>query len=375
MASGWLIAAGLAAGGVVLYLYEKSKKPPPSGSDCKAGCKALLTGDEEKACELACDAAGYIPDPFHDSAGDRNAAIQKGDQGNIQLNGAVKLGLPAELQLARSVNDPNGTNNGIEMMTGSVLEFESGCQPFSGAPGWSKCKTGTQSMWADETDPDDAYNHAALPAFANADLESVWLDHHDTGSPLDDATKAAAFSGNANEDHPDPTTQGPFPSGRTIGATKQAPGTKVPTGQVGYLVRGKPMMCPQGQAPDIWDESGLPRALGADEEIVCAVDGRHRAKEGTGGGVSTGEGTQAQHEQVGNVGGQIDCPPPPGFTWDTGPIGPYLRRLHAGETPKCKTGSSTPPSSSSSSSSSTSTRSAPSSTPFQALRLTPQGFG
>lgn len=372
MASPWVIVAGLAAGGVALYFYEKKKQQQQqSPSECKAICKATLSGDEEKACELACDAAGYIPDPFHDSVGDRQAAITKGDQGNLQLNGDVELYLPEELQHPPALSQ----SGGVQTMDGSVLRFKKGCVPFKGAPGWEKCKPGTQSMWSSDTDVDQAYNHGALPAFANDQLLSVWVDHHDTGSPLDDATKAATLSGNANEDHPDVTTQGPFPAGRTFGVTKNTPGTKVPTGSEGWIVRGKPMICPQGQAPDLWDESGLPRALSPGEEITCVPDGRHRsgAGTGTGGGVSTGEQTIGHGTFV-----HGDCPPPQGFTWDVSSAGlDYLRRLRAGEAPKCKRGTSpsSSPSSSSSSPSSTRSTSTSSSSTTNAVRLTPHGFG
>ncbi len=84
------------------------------------------------------------------------------DAKNRELNGEIEIPLGPEvksmstvLELALGAQTPSGLDSPsqaitqgkfVEPMKGSVLRFKSGCEPFTGAPGFAKCAKGTQDM-------------------------------------------------------------------------------------------------------------------------------------------------------------------------------------------------------------------------------------
>ena len=364
MASTALIVGGLAAAGAVAYiLYKRSQAKPKS--DCQKACDALLDGAEKTACEAACNVdvtqllggfgdlaytvANAIPG-VSDKSQDFVKALDADDATNRNLNGDVEMWLPPELR-----SPPIGKASGVQTMQGSVLRFKNGCVPFSYAPGFEKCNTGTKSMWVrevqDRAGAAGHYNTGIFPAFANETLANEFVTEHDLGNEEAPNSKAQLLSGQALTGYGDASTQGPFPAGAKIGArpcssadkVKSTSGlcaeTTVPDGSVGWLFRGRPMICPQGQAPGLWAPDGKPRSnIDPRETPPCVPSGRYTK---TGGSISSTGGAQQA------------CPPPAGFTWSKATDGTwYLRRLRVGETytGACPPGASSGPSSSSSSS-------------------------
>jgi len=333
MASPALIAGGLLLGGGLLLLWRRQAQQKQQDL-----CAAACAGDAQ--CLAACAAgkaiAGLLGDAWDAVKPGRPNAQVLSDEAkhNDALNGPIKTKLkrldptrtaayanttigggatPDQQRAAFNAaseavfgiapfdpSDHRGTASspqGVALpfgLGGNALEYENGCTPFKGTPGWGKCAAGTVDMFGEENrllaedvlvDDNTAKWHrvAARAAGSANNVASAIVGLTDP---------SAMFTGSIDPMRPDPTTQGPI-------ATSD--------GKQQWLVAGQPLVCNKGDYP------------------VTTADGKAFVLPGK----CAGRGTQVLTGA---------CPPPAGFTWDVSNGADYLRRLRAGEQPRCKTG-------------------------------------
>lgn len=357
MVKGLLIGAGVA--GVGILLLRAMRRPEPAPQDPSV-CDAL-----PEPYRTYCKAASGLLDGIAglNDKGKKHADEEKNrDATNQQLNGAVKVAMPgtpggADTSVAWGVAgngepcekclydaDKHYIRHYGNSAKGTVMEFENGCQPFEGAPGWSKCAPGTKSMWA--TDIDEAFGYfseygdvdnSAEPAFltlealeAQAKKDKSDGVKHANGVQVYRPAVAAAFgTGSARLAGADVMTTGPY---------------RAKDGRLWWLVKGKRIDCPVGQAPDVIRDGALgvvdhrtnpnaPKCVPVDSATAWTSSGPDYVPPSTGGdggaaaAAGAGSGTRTE---LGCNGTQA----PAGYTFDRTADGAwFLRRLRANETP------------------------------------------
>jgi hypothetical protein len=304
---------GGALGGLGLLLYKRWKdakaaaeKKPPELSDCEKAAQATAAVNPAygAAALLACKAVKVI-EGLNSSVDKNDKEVASRDAKNLQLNGDVEIPQQQGLQ-------------------GSVLRFKNGCVPYAGAPGFGKCAPGTQSMWMHDTHTAiDAYDYTQ-PAFRNPSDRDAWL--HGGWDKLSSAERgvqvggvrvhaAALLTGSTDPTAPDPATSGSAVAG---------------AGWTGY-VKGRPVTCPAGQAPALWDANGKPIRDQRDGTPPCAPDGVSSfTPSSSPPPPSVGGGTAPVSSTPTCDGANA----PAGYTYAQTSTGAwYLRRLADGETP------------------------------------------
>jgi hypothetical protein len=238
--SGGIVAAiaGVIVGGVALVLVRK-REAAASGTAPASPCDQLPEGQLRDACKLALGIVDKLPEVLELVPGIRasekegTAFFAARDEENKRLNGAVKTPLvPVDVW----GNDPvsvQGAGATYRNQRGTVLEFQNGCQPFFGAPGFSKCAPGTKDMW------EVAWADRPNPGLNEFKTDPAYLTMKERlASSLVTVNKNAFNSGRGGKPDPsnaDPNTHGPFPDG---------------TGGQFWVVKGKRIACPSLQAPD-----------------------------------------------------------------------------------------------------------------------------
>lgn len=135
----WILGGLAAAGGVAYVVIRKhNAAAAQGGSACASIAQPIgrLYGFDipPSACGAVDAVLGKVAGAFTDH-----------DAKNRQLNGEIAIPLDAPTKsIARTFRQ--GQPNAVDFLTGSVLEFKNGCQPFAGAPGFGKCAPGTTSM-------------------------------------------------------------------------------------------------------------------------------------------------------------------------------------------------------------------------------------
>lgn len=308
MASDWLIAAALAAGGVGLYFVLKPKKKPASA--CDQLCTSAGDPGGHAVCVAACNVGGGVLGDvaglFHTGRPNSQVLADEAAE-NDKLNGPIKTPThkldpkPTQLGAARqiapqdlgmklllSLDPPEALPFGLG---GNAIEYENGCVPFWGAEGWSKCAQGTHNMFGEEN----------RDLNEQVDMTEPWRfvttrpARRSPNDPVQQPVFVRDFhtirQGSFDRIRPDPTTQGPVPAAG---------------GGNTWLIAGELLTCPAGQCPDTVDSTHFAYPP------KCVRDGKY-----------TNEG---------NVAGTGDCPNP-GFTWDVAKDGTrFVRRLRVGET-------------------------------------------
>lgn len=218
---------------------------------------------------------------------------------NEELNGEIAI--PNTVPLYQS-------QQAVKPTTGSALRFKNGCEPFEGAPGWTKCEPGTNDMRTHVVDGRFPASYekvrAAAPTreqyFANPEKPIDW---------------SGLLKGSVSPEYPDPATQGPFP---------------MPDGTAWWWIRGEKLQCPTGQAPAMWNADGSPIRDQRTGLPSCAPGGIVAVdpnSPGSQGGTNPVDTTPGDHETA-----SLDCnadgTAPAGYTW----TGTAWRRLMPGET-------------------------------------------
>jgi hypothetical protein len=132
MGAGAVLAVALGAGG--LYLLARSQRAPapaPGSGGGSSKCDALESISPTAAA--ACRAASGVLDVL----GEVNNA---GMNHNVELNGPF-ASVPSAL-----LDQVAYQGFGDRARRPYAGEHKNGCQPFAGAPGWSKCAAGTKDM-------------------------------------------------------------------------------------------------------------------------------------------------------------------------------------------------------------------------------------
>lgn len=302
------IAGGLALGG--LYLWYKQRagaSSKPEEDSCAVACR--LSGpyciDGGASCR-ATNAVLAALSPFHDSSEMLTGEVANTRKINDALNGEIEV--------------TNALAHGATtVLTGSVLKYKSGCQPYAYAPGFSKCKPGTLDEYISAlqhragvdfpaTEQDNVTEEAFTTVAARlayeakhqdlVDSASHWYELNVSGTQhanvFEHVVKEKFMTGAAG----DPTTVGPWAN---------------TTGGAFWMVRGKRVDCPSGQAP----KAIVYQAYQRDPSALTDDDARAP--------VPIDQDPAVVHTQLGCVGTSA----PPGFTWKAG----GWKRLAAGEVP------------------------------------------
>lgn len=136
------IAVGGGLVGGALLLRKSKEAAPPAPSSSTNPCDRLKAAGAPQYAVDACNAARTI-------AGGLGALVDmlpNTDQDNIAINGPVtkRIHGAAQLALHREMG-ANSADYGPVTAPGT-LEYQNGCVPIPGHPGWSKCAPGTKSM-------------------------------------------------------------------------------------------------------------------------------------------------------------------------------------------------------------------------------------
>lgn len=213
--SGGILAAVLGAAGAAAYVLwrksEDAKGKPPSGAGADP-CEGITNPYGYAVCK----GAGIV-NSFLDGLANWDKAA---DAKNRELNGAVKVPLAERLKKASICPGTTAGSPTRPAIWGTVVEFENGCQPFDGAPGWSKCKPGTTSM---------------VTANCGSDMK---------GPALAPTVEARTAAGNVNI-YPSASL-----SGRPGDAFTSGPYVNPTTGEGWSWVLGQEIKCPSGQVAD-----------------------------------------------------------------------------------------------------------------------------
>jgi hypothetical protein len=297
---------------------QPSKEDAAAGLACK-GLSSLLSSVgvpmTPEMCQKGLSGAGAVLDVIgglNNKSDQQYAEEKRRDAINRKLNGDIAVGHPL-------MPPPNYRDIAAapDPMKGGVIEFQNGCQPFFGAPGWSKCATGTQDMWRNSIYKavgigTSELNERAQGAYRTYDEYEAARKAKNVTRPM---IKGALRTGSPG----DPSMAGPRPN---------------KDGTFRWWVRGKVVDCATGQCPktvlqgakirDHRDNPSGTYAATTDErdDVTCVpVDSLGTPATPPPPGTSS-----SSSSQVACVGAQ----PPAGMTWDRAG---YWRRLQAGETP------------------------------------------
>lgn len=342
MASGGLIAALVGAGGAVALVVLARRSQAAAGADDgpgggaagKSPCDYLKGVDEAAyasclALQGGISVIGGIVDMLPSGPGDEFRAK---DAKNRELNGKVKTPLVQQVRTCLDTSNGHPAANGASSyvpLWGTVLEFENGCTPFEGSPGWSKCAPGTADMMVGESYINkNASNYDPVTRTVNWEMRGP-SSHVMTGDRYRDGDKLVVDAA----------------SGRYIGgaaggncAAKTPFPLPIPEGGEGWFYKGRPFVVPAGAWPDfdILDESGLPtlRGLGGvtDHRGEDAAEWLDNHMGPTTSGVVKCydflDREVACNAQQSTNQQSVDCNNTPGYIWD--PQG-FCRRRKVGE--------------------------------------------
>lgn len=326
---------------MALVVLARRSQESAAGSDEPGGegggkspCDYLKGNPSAYASCLALQGGVEIIDGFIDMLPDGPGdEFRAKDAKNRELNGKVKVPLVQQVRscLDTSYGHPtsNGPATGFVPLWGTALEFENGCTPFKGSPGWSKCAPGTAHMMIGESyRSKDADNYDPVTRTVNWEMRGS-SEHVMTGDRYRDGDKlvvdpssgkyfAAAAGGNCG-------VKTPFP-------------LPIPEGGEGWFYKGRPFVVPAGAWPDFdnLDESGMPTLRGLGGVIDDRGEGAAEWLDDHMGPTTSGIGKcydfldreVACNAQQSTNQQSVDCNTTPGFIWDV--LG-FCRRKKAGE--------------------------------------------
>lgn len=279
-AAGWII--GIGVGGIAAYaLYEALKPKTP----CDTACTGLGDPGGHATCVAACELAGGIIggvesvaghlDPFTDSVDAFSHQRDADDATNAKLNGAVTI------PNYQGGGPKNVGNNSLTVMTSAAIQYANGCTPYFGGPGWYKCAPGTLDMYrsgvaARTTDFDLNFDEGSLvtePVFATVADRLAWEANVGGCTGVTEAgsnpcvgplVKTAFLTGQEG----DPTTVGPWAGGLFLDQAGKVPS---PTADQYWLIRGLPVKCAAGYAPNsvLLQKYGGNMAANPSEAALC----------------------------------------------------------------------------------------------------------
>jgi hypothetical protein len=244
-----LVVGGAAIGvGYLIFRSQKAKqetKPPGAKEACEAAAKEL--GVPTSVCEIGVPLVEDLVD-WVDSWGDFGREYRAKDEENKKLNGAIKTPLVQAVKSCLDSSYSLNANTGqlISSMWGTALEFENGCTPFAGSPGWSKCAPGTNNMFYGKVKTHFGSKSPPEPFTGRTDV--------DLEGQSSDVGGGYRYFGDGRI-NTDPTTGQFAPQGANGKCAPLFP-IPIPTGHRGFFVAGKPRTCPEGQVPDVKRASG-----------------------------------------------------------------------------------------------------------------------
>jgi hypothetical protein len=319
MANGWLIAAGVGAAGLGVVLLVRKQAAASTGGG-GLPCDKLTAGSPE---QIACKAAQGILGIFGALAKLGDPQWAKKDAENKAANGATTI------PLASGAQSCNGFVGAYMPLQGTVLRFANGCEPYAGAPGWSKCAPGTHSMiGASGVNTKTRGMHVlgtparSKPGWGPA---AEWEDHVQFEPRFDELLTGRRVEHVAvTEAHGDPNNKGKVykvsgdpatgvirPERATADdsfCAKGGPGfpLPIPTGGVAGRYKGEAFVCAAGTIPDLRGNYTGPVRCVAPSELP-------RTFGGTGGGAGTRSDEQFDYTGAGckwnRSTGKWDCPP------------------------------------------------------------------
>lgn len=323
----WVIG-GLAIGGVGLLVLRsrqaKQETAPPN--PCEAISAA--TGIPKGVCDVGLPIVGDIIDAVGKLGAGPGDEYREKDAKNKSLNGSVKQPLESYVKscLDTSFSKPQGSGTWFVPLWGTVLEFENGCTPFKGSPGWSKCKAGTSSMMeARSYLSRDAKRVDGVTRTVNWEMDGG-PEHVMTGDRYRDGDKLIVDAASGKYIKPWSKCEFPLP---------------IPDGGEGWVYKGRPFVVPAGAWPDfnVLDADGMPtiRGLGGvrdhrdDGASTWDVDNSPTRDQPTRTGTNeTGQVTTRYAQTSTTQTTFDDCKfnPPPGYIWDAAG---FCRRKRVGE--------------------------------------------
>lgn len=240
--SGGIVAAlaGLAGGAVLVAIARKRAAAQTGASGSSSTACDALPEEYRQYCKAGLGfigAAGKaldIIEGLNSSVDEMQDEVARRDAKNRELNGAVAI--PA-------------SHAGLK---GSALRYANGCVPYAGAPGWEKCKPGTQSMLG--KDVWGTYDKAR-PPFPTEAARVAYMKEHEISRDFKDPR--ALLTGSVDPNYVDPSTWG---------------GNAADGKWYGY-VRGERVVCPEGQAPAMWNADGTPARDQRSGAPPCAPNG------------------------------------------------------------------------------------------------------
>ncbi len=305
-----LLFGVLLGGGVLLLLNKQQSAPPapkppaPTPLPGTGGiCAAVATlgkstvGLTEGQCQDILDAFGTVIDTVQSLNDESQQALDRTRQyaaENDTLNGEI------EIPTSSGVNDV--TRGGFPVFAGNAIRYKNGCVPYASASGWDKCAQGTHDMSAGALDARAVpENLRAKPAFATTAEASAYQGDGDEYYPgTVQAHYGNLLTASPDPKEPDPATTGPF---------------KDATGALYWFVKGQKMTCPEGQAPGLWDQNGMPISDQRSGLPSCVPGGR-------GGYTVTDAGPADSSANVIDATGDTTCnadgTAPSGMTWVCG---------------------------------------------------------
>jgi len=313
----WILGGAAVGVGFLVWRSRQAAKETaetPGVDVCAALAKAGVPSD---VCKLGLPVVGAIVDAI-DGAVKTPGDVREWDRKNKELNGPVRIANEGALRkLTYTCTDPS---NCFTALDGTVIEFENGCVPIAGSPGFAKCAPGTQPMLN--------YPVLSMPFFVSDGPMSEMFDtrNSETDSVNYSMSGAVRTKANASDaakrDPYDLFTRGGYAPGSYEAGGFPVP---IPEGHIGYIYKARPFTCPKGQPP-VMDQ--LERDWRED-----AADGDANWTPPCGGS-AWGGGPSYNTERAG-VGGFAsvsttiaDCTNDPNFVWD--PAG-YCRRKRVGE--------------------------------------------
>jgi hypothetical protein len=308
--AGILLGAGVAGVGV-LALRARARaaaapQQPPSTSStaCELAAKAAAAAGlpfSADACAGILGTVGAIGEAVFYSADDQARDIAAAATKNDQLNGEIAI--PMDPYVTRFVS-----GKGNPAIYGNALRYANGCEPFKGAPGWSKCAPGTRSLFGPAS-----FRGSELGVVALAPAQQPGKPDRGVEVDAGDNGGQRMLTGSLDPKNPDPATRGPFRNS---------------AGGNDYLIRGRRMTCPAGEAPALWDADGNP--VRDQRELRCAPGGVSSWQASTSAPPATVPG-ETDRTALGCIGDQ----PPAGYTWvaATSTTPGHWERLQAGQTP------------------------------------------
>jgi hypothetical protein len=328
------LIAGLAVAGGVGFLIYRARKAAATQKSCDEICKTAKDAYSYGGCMATCVASdlgvfGAIGSLFN--TGRPNAQVLADDaKHNDDLNGPIKTkntklvtttvtelddkGFPVDGGVITDDQRSSGKSPRAASVPyglgGHAIEYQNGCVPFWGAPGYEKCAPGTVDMFGAEhrlsgesVDMTEVWRYVATRAANPKPAKN-------TNKVVEQADYHAIRSGSFDPAAPDPTTQGPIANG---------------DGSYTWLVAGEPLTCGANHAPALADATHF------------AYPPTCQPFENQGG--LQGTGTQTAYD------GDCQTMIAQGFTWNVD----HWERLRVGQTsadakcPPAGGGSSSPP--------------------------------